>query len=518
MFGCLGLGDSDQNNTDGGQAVIDGDSDNTEGNLGSGDFTWTVAPSTLSVYFQSAHDSYDTDENLQFIWDFGDGETGEGHSLNHEYAEPGEYTVSLTAKLSDGKEENSSQLVTVDGYGVVKWKFLLEDDEGGLEGGNGSMALSKDGTIYALVTPIGGARIIYSIAPDGTKNWKFEDFDYPRPGKCADPIFSNISQTLYVICNTYSEPFPATNVYITYVTAISASGQKKWTTVVPDEQVVPNLAVALNQSADNLSDILYLAANSNYIEEEIPNTVYKLTQNGNITKSSYESDEQLIGLAFGPSDNLHVLKINGTLEVLNSGMGLVWSYVQKTDTTLRGYMAIDEAGRVFIPLTTPAGLQALQFDVDRPNRLLWTYTTADYPGTPTINSKGQVSFIERGVGITTHEPDNGIPVWDVSQYAYTGVLGIAALENGTIIAEMENAQIVVSSDGERLPWGPPAIVTSVATVAEDGTFYIYGRRDHDTVYSDAIYAIYGPSPILNSWTRHRGDNANTARLLSALED
>ena len=77
---------------------------------------------------------------------------------------------------------------------------------------------------------------------------------------------------------------------------------------------------------------------------------------------------------------------------------------------------------------------------------------------------------------------------------------------------------MVSADGEKLPWGPPAIVTGVAAVADDGTFYIYGHRDHDTMYDDAIYAIYGPAALLNAWTRHRGDNANTARLLSALKD
>ena len=203
--------------------TVDGDTTDgdTDGNSGIAAFSFDVSPGTLSVYFQSMLDSYTEYPANTFAWDFGDGETGSGHSINHEYAIPGSYTVNLTVAL-DNDSDSSSQDVLITGFGVVKWKFEFEDTEWGIESGNGSVALAEDGTIYTLVTPSGGARNIYSIAPDGTKNWKFTDFDYPQRGGCADPIFSNLTQTLYVVCSLLDD----TGSYISFVTAITHDGQK----------------------------------------------------------------------------------------------------------------------------------------------------------------------------------------------------------------------------------------------------------------------------------------------------
>jgi len=483
--------------------ITDGD---TDGNSGNAAFSFEVSPGTLSVYFQSMLDSYTEYPANTFAWDFGDGETGSGHSINHEYAIPGSYTVSLTVTL-DGSTEETSHDVLINGWGVVKWKFEFEDTQWGVESGNGSMALAEDGTIYALVTP---SRSIYSIAPDGTKNWKFNDFDHPHLGGCADPIFSNLTQTLYVVCSMT----PEAQAYTTIVTAITHDGQKKWTTQIPDGQTSGGWGLALRSVPGTGTDELYLSTAPGPLEDQKASIYVINSSGGGITKSSYESTLGIIGLAFGPGDSLHVLLQDGHLDVLSPEFATLWSYEPQTPTTQRGYMAIDSQGRVFVPLTNPPSLVALYNNPNNSTNLLWTYATTGDPGPPSITANGDVCVLERSFGLKTFAPSDGSLIWEANQYAYSGSLAIAALADGTLLAEVDHAQVAFSADGESLGWGPPALMTSPTAVANDGTYYIYGLRSHDTVYADALYAVYGPSPLAPGWSRPRANNANTARVSS----
>lgn len=499
LIGFSGCLFDDDSNSDG----------DTENSTDSADFTWTSLPSMLVVDFQSKHDSYSYDDSMTFAWEFGDGETGEGHSISHEYSEPGKYTVSLTFSIDGEVQSGTSQDITVTGYGVVKWTFPFEDMEWGRESGSGSVALAADGAIYALVSPSTGVKAIYSISPDGTKNWKFDDFDYPQSGNCADPVYSNRSDTLYVVCDVTLIP----QEFVGFVTAISKSGQKKWTAIVPDQLLTANNAIALRTSQDNLSDQLYLGVNP-VVEGEILPAIYIVTGNGTISRSSYETDEGINGLAFGPSNNLYVLKGNGNLDVLGSGLATLWSYEQQTPTTQRGYMTIDADGRVFIPLYNPAGLQALQFRTDTADRLLWTYPTVGNPGPATINAAGDVCIVERYVGVKSFSPSDGSIVWEHEIHTDSGiVLGIAALEDGKLIAELQHYHSTFSAEGEDLHWSIPGSQIGTAAVADNGNYYVYGERDELSDYpGDALYAVYGSSPLSNTWTRHRGDNANTGNF------
>ena len=59
-------------------------------------------PAPLSVRFD-ASDSYDPDGTIvNYLWDFGDGESGSGDGVQHQYTNPGTYTVSLTLVDEDG--------------------------------------------------------------------------------------------------------------------------------------------------------------------------------------------------------------------------------------------------------------------------------------------------------------------------------------------------------------------------------------------------------------------------------
>jgi len=61
-----------------------------------------------------ASGSYDIDGAIiSYHWDFGDGTTGSGKNLAHEYKNPGTYTVILTITDNNGKEYNKTMTVTV---------------------------------------------------------------------------------------------------------------------------------------------------------------------------------------------------------------------------------------------------------------------------------------------------------------------------------------------------------------------------------------------------------------------
>ena len=52
---------------------------------------------------------------LEYAWDFGDGEMGSGQSLQHTYAAAGEYTATLTVTDADGLSDTDTVTVTISG-------------------------------------------------------------------------------------------------------------------------------------------------------------------------------------------------------------------------------------------------------------------------------------------------------------------------------------------------------------------------------------------------------------------
>ncbi len=88
----------------------------------------------VDVVFSSLGSAGDT-----FTWDFGDGGTGEGAGGEHVYAEPGRYTLRLTATASDGRSDTASATV------VVVHEPLATPPTS-----SGRLALA-DGVVYAAV-------------------------------------------------------------------------------------------------------------------------------------------------------------------------------------------------------------------------------------------------------------------------------------------------------------------------------------------------------------------------------
>ncbi len=62
-------------------------------------------------------DSYDPDPAgrvVRWMWDFGDGGTGEGEFVEHVFTLPGDHTVRLTVEDEEGEQATTSRTVTVD--------------------------------------------------------------------------------------------------------------------------------------------------------------------------------------------------------------------------------------------------------------------------------------------------------------------------------------------------------------------------------------------------------------------
>ena len=78
-------------------------------------FTYTPAnPVVDQEATFDASTSYDLDgEIVSYVWNFGDGSTGEGKAITHSYLTEGNYRVELTVFDNDGKSSSTSETVTV---------------------------------------------------------------------------------------------------------------------------------------------------------------------------------------------------------------------------------------------------------------------------------------------------------------------------------------------------------------------------------------------------------------------
>jgi len=70
-----------------------------------------------------------TDHTTTFEWTFGDGQTATGQSVNHLYAESGQYELSLLVTDRNGCTEQTSLIVVYDNPGIITEILLPEDGE-----------------------------------------------------------------------------------------------------------------------------------------------------------------------------------------------------------------------------------------------------------------------------------------------------------------------------------------------------------------------------------------------------
>jgi PKD repeat protein len=70
-----------------------------------------VAP--LNVNFDASASQNNGTGSLTYVWNFGDGSTGNGQMVSHVYQNPGTYTVSLTVSNSSGASDTATRTITV---------------------------------------------------------------------------------------------------------------------------------------------------------------------------------------------------------------------------------------------------------------------------------------------------------------------------------------------------------------------------------------------------------------------
>ncbi|OLT24192.1 hypothetical protein BJF82_13400 [Kytococcus sp. CUA-901] len=74
---------------------------------------FTVESTSLTASFDATGSSDPDGEIVSYDWDFGDGESGTGATVDHTYAEAGTYTVSLTVTDDNDATNLVAQEVTV---------------------------------------------------------------------------------------------------------------------------------------------------------------------------------------------------------------------------------------------------------------------------------------------------------------------------------------------------------------------------------------------------------------------
>ncbi|WP_299315804.1 PKD domain-containing protein [uncultured Aquimarina sp.] len=140
-----------------------------EGNVAPGanfDMSVTSGVAPLTVSFDASTSSDMNGDNLEYFWDFGDGTTGNGVNVNHNYTIIGEYVISLTVNdgvLSDSKV---STLTVSESTGTTTCSF-------GVPMENPLPTLSNSSYDYIYVLGEGGPDL--SNVADFTINWDLQN-------------------------------------------------------------------------------------------------------------------------------------------------------------------------------------------------------------------------------------------------------------------------------------------------------------------------------------------------------
>lgn len=112
----------------------------------------TIAPPNLAISFASIGG----DPTQIYNWEFGDGTSGTGATINHIFRNPGIYEVKLTASLTNGCSETSSKVIRISEQGALGVAFNIhnvlcaEDTDGSI-----SIEVASGTPPYAFVWSTG---------------------------------------------------------------------------------------------------------------------------------------------------------------------------------------------------------------------------------------------------------------------------------------------------------------------------------------------------------------------------
>lgn len=195
-------------------------------------------PSTLSPVSFVAYPSYDPQGSgfRAWNWNFGDGSTGTGLEVQHQYAAEGDYNVRLTVVTNDGRRASTTRLVRVRNHDVAIVKFARP------KSGRAGKPVRLTVGIANYLRPETVTVDIYKSVPGGygyVGFWTQEVTVQSRPATTdfiffytptdADAAIGKVTFKAFARLQNADDSWPADNEFITFpmtVTPRTSSGRQ----------------------------------------------------------------------------------------------------------------------------------------------------------------------------------------------------------------------------------------------------------------------------------------------------
>lgn len=127
----------------------------------------------------NASSSYDMDGTIvSYLWDFGDGETGQGQFVNHTYTLPGSYDATLILTDNGGATDTDTITVTISGEAAISVSLISDVTSAGLNDNiiltlfyNNTGSANASDVNITLAMPPGCGFVSSDIVPTGDNEW-----------------------------------------------------------------------------------------------------------------------------------------------------------------------------------------------------------------------------------------------------------------------------------------------------------------------------------------------------------
>lgn len=188
------------------------------------------SPSTLTPVAFYAYPAYDpAGQGLRaWNWNFGDGSTGKGLEVQHQYAAEGDYNVRLTVVTNDGRRASITRLVRVNNHDVAIVKFARP------KSGRAGKQVRLTVGVANYLRPETGTVEIYKSVPGGygyVGSWTQEiavqsspattDFIFFYTPTDADAAIGKVTFKAIARLQNADDSWPADNEFITFPMTIA---------------------------------------------------------------------------------------------------------------------------------------------------------------------------------------------------------------------------------------------------------------------------------------------------------